>query len=312
MLTVLTILAVIMGFSIGFLKRGQSEFDLMRAALRDQVRLAHTTAKSRGLPTEVTVEPARQNEAAFVQARVLAPVGHWHFEPGERVLDSALQPRFSGKQEPAGRFGQAMRPDPDSQLSLLLVNAGGNAAWDLRSGFALRLDLKLDSRSPCTVAKLGRALTLTLDSAAVPEAKITLADPGPKPGVVITATARQGLRLAEWTTVEVVHDGKELMLLVDGRREASVRARGGVYQDNRDVFEVSAANAKIPGAVDEVQMLAYQPADRVDFPPDATIGGLQKTIAFDRRGELVEPIELELVLVDRREKVRIGEGGILQ
>lgn len=312
MMAVMTILSIMIGLSVGFLQRGSSDFEVARSLLRDQVRLAHTTAKARALPTEVLVAPAAQNKPARVQARVLLPVGTWHLEPGEKWFDQSLVPQLTGKPDPGGRFGGAWRPDPDSQMPMLRVATGNKATFDLREGFALRLELKLEERKPASIAKLGRAITLTLDPDSVPEVRITLADAGPRPGPVVVARARQPLQLAAWTTLEAVHDGRELYLFVDGREEARVPAKGGVYQERQDFFEVSLGNGQVHGLVDEIQILAYQPADPHDLPGDATIAGNERRIAFDRRGEIVEPVDFELVVGDRREKLRIVAGGILQ
>ena len=312
MLAVMTILSILIGLSLGFLQRGSSDLDVARSMLRDQVRLAHTTAKARGLPTEVVITPARPNQSGRIQARVLVPVGAWHLEPNEKWFDQALLPQLTGKPDPAGRFGGAWRPDPTSQMSMLRVATGTRATFDLREGFAFRIELRLDARAPASVARLGRAFTLTLDADAVPEVKLTLADPGPRPGPTVTASAKRPLPLSAWCTLELVHDGASLILVVDGAEEARVSAKGSVFQEGKDLFEVSLGNAPIQGLVDEIQILAYQPADPHDLPGDVTIAGNERRIGFGRRGELLDSIELELVLGERREKLRVAEGGLLQ
>ncbi len=313
MIAVLTIVAVLLGLGIGFLQRGSTDLDLARAILRDQIRLAQTTARARTLPTEVRILPAANDDLrGHVQARVLTPVGHWHCEPDERWLAAALQPAISGRYEPAGRFGQALRPDPDRRQALLSVATGGKPLFDLAEGFALRLEVLPEQRHSATVARLGRAFVLALDNELVPELRCTLAGSGGRPGTTVAVKARIPLQLAQWTTLEAVHDGRTLALYIEGREAGSAAAAGRPYQANSDLFEVSTGDAAFAGVVDEIQLLAYELGPMQDLPPETTVDGPPRTVAFGRRGDLVAPVTFTLVVREERVRLTVGPGGILQ
>lgn len=308
----MTILSILFGIGAGFLQRGSTDLDLARAILRDQIRLAYTTSRARSLPTEVVVNAPTNSTPASVQARVLVPIGVWHMEPGERFASTLLEPKLTGESVAEGRFGHAWRPDRSSRLPMLALPTGLRSTFDLSAGFAFRIELKLEERAAMTIARLGRALVCTLGSELVPEVRMTLADPGPRAGQTISVKGHRTLQLGEWTTLEAVHDGRMLRLFVDGREAGSALARGSAFQEARDTFEVSAADAPVTGLVDEVQLLAYELGEPKSLPGEAHLVGLQRPIAFGRRGELIAPIEFKLVLGEQNEVLTVAPGGVLQ
>jgi prepilin-type N-terminal cleavage/methylation domain-containing protein len=307
LMTVLVLISVLMGFGIGFLQRGQSDLDRAQALLRDQVRLAATTARGRGVPTEVVI--TRDSEGLVqVRTRALRPVALWHFEPDERFFDERLRPVLSGTTEP-GRFGSAQRTDPDGKLPLLRVEASGDV-YDLAHGFSFRADLKLARRTRGVVARLGRGFELSLDALAVPAVRLTLRA-GQAAGQTIEAGGLVPLAVDRWTTVQAVHDGSELLLLVDGVEQARARARGEPLQQKQDVLELSPGDAPIEALVDEAQLLAYEVGPLLDLPPGVELRGLKDGIAFTRTGDTSGVVQFTLVLNDDRRLGRVQPGGIL-
>jgi len=310
-MVVMGVISVLLGIGVGFLQRGTTDVDAAIAVVRDQVRLASATARARQLPTQLHVIPESEGQPTRLQVHGLRPVGLWQMESDERWLDSRLRPQLSGSTEP-GRFGEARRPNLDDSASMFTLATGDNDRFYLDGGFALRLELQLASRNAMTVARLGRAFELTLTSDLVPEAKVTLAAPGPRPGTVVTLSGDRPLPVGQWLTIGLSHDGNVLELTVDGRIAASTSARGEPFQRAKDLFEVSLGSEPIDGLVDEVQLLAYERGEAVAMPLGVELRDLQGPLDFGRRGELLTPTRFSVVLNDDVVTRSIGPQGVLQ
>ncbi|MEM7198974.1 MAG: prepilin-type N-terminal cleavage/methylation domain-containing protein [Planctomycetota bacterium] len=312
LLIVMGLISVLMGVGVGFVQRGQTDIDVALLTARDQIRTASTTAKDRGLPTEVEIEPAQDGAPARIVVRGLRTVGHWHLESDERWIDSRLRPALNGTVEP-GRFGEARRPDLDAPGAMLALAANGDV-FDLEVGVAFRVDLRLDTFEPAIVARLGRAFELGYDADLVPYASVTLKGVGDQPGSVIKVNGTDPLPTVAWVTVELVHDGHWLALVVDGREQAGVAAAGAPFQRQGDQLEVSLGNSPVHGLVDEIRLLAYDRGARLALPDGVEWLGLQGPIRFGRRGELVAPKPARFTLQLDEEKVvrEIGPGGVLR
>jgi len=308
LLAVMSIVTVLMGLGIGFMLRRGSPLEQATAVLRDQVRLAAVTAKSRQAPTEVRLLTADGRQQ--LRVRGLEPVAAWHCEPGERPLDEQVRGTVVGEHVP-GRFGMALRQGDDPRVGILRVPTLGRSVWDLGDGFLLRLDLRLDERRGCTVAQLARAFVLELDDDGTPEVRVTLAS-GKQQGATRKAKAQVPLPLRTWTTVDVVFDGSSLELWNDGRQVAATDAAGSPFQRESDAFEVSPGQAAVPGLVDEIQLWAYVLADPVDLPPGTELKGLDAGVRFAPTGEPEHPCEVSLVSGEQTERYLIAPGGVLQ
>lgn len=315
LLTVMGIISVLLGLGVGFLQRGSTGLDLAFGIMRDQMRLASTTAKSHGLPTEVRILPGDGFEKPTrLQTHALRTIGHWHLEPAERWFNQQIAPAspIKGEFVASGRFGHACRPDIDDEDTMMTVEAGDKDSWYLDGGFALRIELKLEARSAATLVRLGDAFELGMDEAAIPQARMTLGEAGKRRGGIVTLQANRTLPLNEWVTIELVHDGRELRLLTDGRVEASGAARGEPYQHKSDLFELSRGGEHVLGLIDEVRLLAYQRGESMEFPVEVELRNLQGPVRFDRRGEPVNPQRFTLVLNDEEMSRVISAGGVLK
>ncbi|MEZ5962742.1 MAG: LamG-like jellyroll fold domain-containing protein [Planctomycetota bacterium] len=311
LLAVMSIVTVLMGLGIGFMLRRGSPIEQATAIVRDQVRLAAVTAKSRLAPTEVLVE---RPEGGRVQLRVrgLEPLAAWHCEPGEQQMNEQVRGDVTGRYVP-GRFGMALQPEDDARLTVLRVPTMGRPAWDLRDGFLLRLDLHLEERAACTVAQLGRAFTLSLDDDGTPEVRLALAGGSSKTqGPTRSVKARAPLPLRRWTTLDVVFDGKSLELDVDGRQVGAVPAPGAPFQREGDVFEVSPGQARVAGSIDEIQLFAYVLAEPVDLPLGTELEGLDEGLRFAPTGEPEAACEVVLKNGEQTERHHVAPGGVLQ
>src|SRR6185295_10236566 len=114
--------------------------------------------------------------------------------------------------------------------------------------------------------------------------------------------SRQPLRVGAWTTVELVHDGRTLSLLVDGDEVDRASARGTPFQQTADVFEVSLATAPVHGLIDEVLLLAYESGAPAELPTDVELRDLAGPVRFSARGDLLAPARFSLHLGDEVER----------
>lgn len=316
LMAVLAILSVLMGLGVGFLTRRGSNMDLATAIVRDQVRFASVSAKSRGAPTELLVVGGEDDAAPSLRVRGLEPVGTWHAERDERQVHEALRGEVRGTYEP-GRFGSALRFDPGTRSAILRVPTQGRSLWSLADGFLLRLDLKLDERGGATVVQLGRTFTLAIDAEGHPELRLALTgartgQQGASQGNVKSLRGARILPLDVWLTLEVVHDGEYVSLLVDGVETARSDAPGAPFQRESDSFEVSPPAAPVAGLVDEIQLWAYTLADPVDLPLGVTLSNTPTSMRFLAGGAPLEPYVITLQIADQTEAFVVTPGGVLQ
>ncbi len=317
LLVVLGLIAVLTGLGMGFLGRGNTDMVVAWTVLRDQVRLAADSAYGSGRPTDLRINQP-EDLPVSVQCRILQPVGFWHLEPGEQPF-GALLPRLHGESSPAGRFGACMLPDPEARKTLFTLPTNGQSRFDLRDGFSFRLELRLQERQQMVVARLGRAFRIELSAELQPKAVVTLADPGPTPGRnILLQGLDQSLPLDRWFSLELLHDGKELSLLVDGVAWARQEAKGHAYQQAEDELEISPADTPVLGAVDEIQLYAYEMGPPRHLPSGVQVLGLEQGLHFDGLGhwQAQEPNQawplIKLILHEQEESKSLAPGGLLQ
>ena len=304
------LIAILSGIGIGFLREADSGLDITRAILRDQIRIAYETARSTGRPTSVDL--TKVDEIAFLRAKVLSPVGQWHLEPGELPF-GGLDPVLSGIEMATGRFGSCLRPDLAENETMFRVATSESPRFDLRDGFALRLEVFLEARERSIVASLGETFSLELDEDLRPIARLTLAD-GPKAGRTVSLGSEEYvLPLRRWVSLELVHDGVDFLLTVDGEEVSQAAAVGEPFQPTEGQwFEVSPSNSLVHGMIDEIQLLGYELTESLQIPADVEILGLSTPVAYDRRGVLRRPVTIELVLGTHREVRKVAPGGVLE
>lgn len=312
MLVVMALIGVLMGMGVGFLRRTGDDFEVALAAIRAEARAAQLTARTRHLPAEVVLDPG-QDGPGSVRARILEPVGHWHMEEDPRDDESAGVPsEVRGTVEP-GRFGMARRSEESSRSALLTVRAGSLPVFDLRDGFAIRIDLKLDAVEEAVVARLGEGFVdLRLDAELRPVAKIVGTEGGGKSAGSVTLSGTRGLSLHAWHTLELVHDRSELRLLLDGREIGRETARLPVLQTAADVFEVSPADAPVQGLVDEVLVLAYTLSPPQPMPVGLQLAAEPFVVRFDADGDLEGPAGFRMTIEDDTRTYRFGPGGVIE
>ncbi|MGA0059615.1 MAG: prepilin-type N-terminal cleavage/methylation domain-containing protein [Planctomycetota bacterium] len=312
MLVVMALIGVLMGMGVGFLRRTGDDFEIALAAIRAATRAAQLTARTRHLPAEVVLDPG-QDGPASVRARILEPVGHWHMEEDPRDDESAGVPsEVRGTVEP-GRFGMARRSEESSRSALLTVRAGTLPVFDLRDGFAIRVDLKLEAAEEAVIARLGEGFVdLRLDADLRPVAKIVGTEGGGRSAGSVTLAGTRALSLHAWHTLELVHDRSHLRLLLDGREIGRETARLPVLQSASDVLEVSPADGPVQGLVDEVLVLAYTLSPPQRMPVGLQLAADPSVVRFDAEGDLDGPCAFRLTVEDDTRSYRFGPGGVIE
>ena len=100
---------------------------------------------------------------------------------------------------------------------MFAIHTKGEARFNMRHGFAFKIELFLESREKCVVAQLGPTFVLELDEDLAPIASMFLADPGSRRGPQVRIDTQDSeLPLRRWVSVGLVHDGRVFRLLVDG------------------------------------------------------------------------------------------------
>lgn len=315
LMTVLGVIALLSGIGIGFLSKTDNDMDIAMSVVRQKVRLAYETARTTGRPTAVEIRTVYDEDqipvAQYLSAKVLETVGQWHLEPDERAY-AGLRPDLNGIPEKNGRFGYCMRPDPDNEGSMFALSTKDHPRFNMRDGFALKVEVYMTSRERCVVASMGPTFRLELDDDLRPRASMFLADPGPRRGPQVSMDlADNELPLDRWVTLELIHDGRTFRLLIDGEVAAIKSARGEPFQEG-SLFEVSSEEGPIPGRVDEIQLLAYARGEPAEFPALVTLKGLEEPLTYDRRGKLERPVTLEFTLDEQTRQKKVAPGGVLQ
>ena len=308
LLMVMGLQSVLMGLGIGFLQRGDTSTEQFLSVLRSELRGAALTARAHGVPTEVIATPGVDGLPGQLRSSTLVPLASWHLEPDELFVDASLRPQLAGVDEPRGRFGHAMGPDPETGASLFTLPLGPGR-FPLEQGFVLRLDLKLEASEPMVLLRLGEGLNVELTADLIPHLRM-VQSAGARRGVSVEIEGRP-VPLYRWFTLEVLHDGRELRLGVDG-----VEVRGSAKQPMRqlasDVLEISPGDGPIFGLVDEIRLFAYESGDSQMIPADLELLGLQGPLSFGRDGQLKEPVAFQLRNGDQTTRYSIDLGGVVR
>lgn len=291
------VIAVLFGLGLGFLGKTDPRA-VADSVLRGELRSAQWTARAEGLPTEVRVVPGEDGAPAIVESLLLQPVVTFHLEPREAVLDESLRPILGGEDVAQGRFGHGRRSKEGDRGPVVRWVATKRLA-DLTSGFALRVDVWLDRRAACSVAKLGTAVELRLDDEGRPLARFRLRGTQ-QASSLAQVIGKVAMPVRQWCTLDVAMDGREAWIGMDGRELGRTAAEGEPVREDTDTLDVSPGDAPVPGIVDEIRLFAYSfgAPQRlpVELQPDR-----RYRIAFDRLGTPLGSTDVKLVTPEERQ-----------
>lgn len=312
LIVVAGVLAVLLGIGVGFVGRSSGLAEAT-ASIGAQLRAAALQARSRALPTEVVVEPGVDGANAVVRARGLEPMALFSFEPGQRLptLGSA-PPTLAGQEVLPGRFGCAREALPGQRGPVLRVPLSP-AAIDLRDGFAIRVDLRLQRRDAGTLLTIARNLEVRLDQEARVHVRMVRRGVAGGTDGANNLQSAVGLPVGRWCTFEVGSDGSALWCAIDGRTVARELADASLRQEGSDLLDLLPAEQPLAAVVDEVQLFAYAFLPPLELPMDVEPQARYR-VAFDPSGEPIVPPKLELKVhrEDRTVALTVGPGGVLQ
>lgn len=331
MLTVMAVLAVVFGLSVGSLARSGKAGALESSSrvARSHLLRARLLSLSGGSLSRVEFRPAdpEKNERASVTTEFTSQVGTWHFDDDEKGLftlagGGVRSKVFGGTFTSDGRLRGALELNPMTRVVSPPVEEA--PTFDPRRGFLLRMDVFPASGG--TVARFvpekgeGEAFVLRIDDDGSLSAEIeTIPDPvyeaqTKKDRRVKLKTAPAVIEMRQWSRVGFAYDGVTAEIFANGVSEATA-------EDARDVA-VAPASCLIfggyTGYLDEAEYFTTTAPERKEFEAGVDLESKAPlAVRFDRTGRLNEnfhraPFAVTLALEGRRETVSVDPSGIVR
>lgn len=321
-LLVILLISVLMGYGVGFLRRGGNELDQALVRLQAYARGARMQARFHRSSARVTLSQEGGSEVGgqegtptqVLSIHALQPVGEWNFDGGP--LGVLGQQGGAGRVVPGGRIGRGLRIDEGATGHGLYVSPRDGSEFDFRGGFLLRLDVRLDSLGECRLAALERVFSLDLDAQGRPSARLVLGDLRGGPGRTIRFQSYERVPTGRWLRFAFSFDGELGRLVVDDRLLAERRIEGRMFHDPQAGFLVSDGALPVPGTLDEVRLFAFEVLDSWEVPESVRIEG-PAVLAYTREGLLDRrvhqgPARFLLRREEQSETLVIGMGGLVQ
>jgi type II secretory pathway pseudopilin PulG len=318
LLVVFSIMAILMGMSIGaFARISQgSVLDSNEKMLRAALMRSRINARTKAALTAVTIIPPDLKTGASARLRTAWTVmaGSWHFE--EQAGSKAL-----GGRNRHADMRSVSRDENGSVGRCVTFNGGGSVTCDSypdldpREGFSLSLDLMPEPEiGGATIFSFGESFTLTMGEKGGLVGTVTL-DAESK--VVRLETGPWLLEAGAWTRVELSFDGIEVMLRAHNVVEARQKVKGPLRAPGpQGRFTIGSGNFK--GKIDEVVYRTMIFEDDEELDPDIDIK-LQSpvTVRFDVDGRLDPRVHSEDVVIpmemeDERTTITVKTGGMIR
>ena len=262
LLTVLSIMAILLGISIGVFTRSTPTYELARNEILDKVRRARLHATAESSPASVILRPGDDARWPTISALGRTTVGMWHLE-GANLSGFGGNVRGEGVEEDAqGVLGRAVRLAAGVPSSLQVGPAG---SLESPHGFACEFFVKLDTDAPRTLVRKGDMCQLAVDSDGVLRASVELVEPttvaGLRPGLVDVAVATDMPVLfpGRWVELGVSFDGLALRIQVDGATvaERTMQAFHDLSLDPKAPIAIGDRDSAFAGSVDEWKWGVY-------------------------------------------------------
>lgn len=321
LMVVIVLISGLAGIGLAMLTRTGNDLETATSLVRDFARLARSHARFYRAPARVVLDPppkekAAEDELRSIEVMALQPVVEWNFEGGRASGSRGFGGDLGGAViDDGGRFGMGLFPDADEGRSGLTLDVRTLAAFDLREGFLVRCDVKLDERAAGTVLRLGEAFELQIDLAGRARGEVTLARQAGQAGRRIVLQGARRIPLRTWVKLELSVDGQRARLLHDFLEEASEPVRELCYRDPEAQFVISDGGRPVRGAIDTVEVFAFQTVASQELPEFVEIPSGPPVLHFDaegmidRRAHSVLPV-YRLVLEQSEEVVRFERGGL--
>ncbi len=317
-LLVILLISVLLGYGVGFLRRGGNELDQTLIRLQAYARGARMQARFHRSPARVALVEVQDNQGdtttQVLRLKALQPVGEWNFDTGN--MSSTGQQGGAGLVVPEGRIGRGLRIEEGATGHGLYVSPRDASEFDLRNGFLLRLDVKLDSYGECNLVVLERIFTLSIDAGGRPGASLVLGDLRGGAGRTIHFKSYERVPIQKWLRFVFSFDGETGRLLVDGLQLSERKVEGRMFHDPRAGFLISDAALPVPGTLDEVRLFAFEVLDTWEVPEAVRIEG-PPLLVYNQEGLLdpsvhQAPVQYTISRDEQSETMSIGLGGLVQ
>lgn len=280
-LVVTSIMAVLMGISIGFISKLNRVVGLKAEAARvDAVlRQARNTASTDESETVVRIDPER-NRIGALRWRT---VGLWHFEDDRSTgFGTDAQPvRAQLTEEPTGgRFGRCFVFDKGS-----VVHLGNLHTYNLPLGQSFEAWVFPFDADPMVVARKGRGLSLGIEDGFFYARMKSV-------GEATSAERNLPVPPGRWSHVRMTFDSRSLRVYVNG-------ALGGVYPPEK---KKKKGGKKKDGGEERpgpVRRLSYEPDRDAEFLLGSERGGFRGKIDEVRLAVITDEDTQELAAAVR-------------
>ncbi len=326
-LIVTSIMAVLMGISVGFISKLNRVVGLKAEIARvDAVlRKARNTASTDETSAVVLIAPDRNSIAAMV----VKTVGQWHFEDeittGFGTNASVSGPKLTSPS--GGKIGRCFSFDKGGT-----INCGNPSSFNLPLGLTFEAWVFPADSNPCVIAQKGKGFKCGLDGG---NFYARLRDVGE----ASSAQRRLSVPPGRWSHVRLDFDGFRLRVYVNGAlggsypREREDRKKGAKPAAPEKAFRftpdedsdllIGGEKGQFRGRIDEVRMAGIS-GEEIEYLSEAVQFIAEETsdleIHFDASGKL-DPAWHEkpavIVLASRAEKTKketitLGMTGVVE
>lgn len=321
LLVVMSILAVLLGMTVGALQRSGKAGVLDGAAhvVISALERARVLALSKSSLSKLTIVPPGRSQVtpAKVLLEVSRVAGSWHFDgdgPDQNLGGDGVNLTPFGAVPVQGFVRTGMQLTGVSTLQgPQLLRA---PTHDPRHGFALEMMVKPDTAG--TLCSFGGrsgdspafVLRLNADGSLAADATVRAENPS-----LTIQTRPQVIEMGQWAKVAIAHDGVELTVSAHNVVEARVPDQHEIVAGPSDVLVIGGG---VSGVVDEVLYRTVSELDPFEIDRQVDIKlNYPLSVRFNQEGRLNEqfhdrPVELTLAHENRTVKITVDMAGVIR
>lgn len=301
-LVVIVLISGLAGLGLGMITGSGNDLERASVGVRDFARIARANAQFYRAPARVVMTPPpgtaidpASGELRQMKVLALQSVAEWNFEDGSPNASRGIDAQLGGGYvEEGGRVGQGFFADGEGSQHGITLDARGLSSFDLRGGFVVRCDIKLNTRQVCTVVRFGEAFELGVDSVGKLRAGVTLARGAGQAGRRVVLKGSRRLPLGEWVKIELIADGTRIVLRRDFIEEASERVKDRCWRDAEAQFVISDGGAPVPGVLDTIEVFAFDTIAEQPIPETVEVSEGPAILHFDPYGLIDRRFHAEL------------------